>query len=84
MGTGTEKVPEPGIFHISGGIGTGIGKIWYRKKSRNRYRENLVPKKVSVSVSKIFGTGKKYRYRYRSTFWVPSHTAMLSTLTDFS
>ena len=71
MGTGTEKVPEPGIFHISGGIGTGIGKIWYRKKvsepvsvklsigkkSRNRYRENLVPKKVPVSVSKIFGTG---------------------------
>ena len=71
MGTGTEKVPEPGIFHISGGIGTGIVKIWYRKKvsepvsvklsigkkSRNRYRENLVPKKVPVSVSKIFGTG---------------------------
>ena len=60
-------------------IGTGIGKIWYRKKVsepvsvkfgigkkyRNRYRKNLVPKKVPVSVSKIFGTGKKYRYRYR-------------------
>ena len=88
MCTGTEKVPEPGIFHISGGIGTGIGKIWYRKKvsepvsvkfgtgkkSRNRYRKNLVPEKVPVSVSKIFGTGKKYRYRYRLTFWVPSHT----------
>ena len=38
MGTVTEKVPEPGIFHISGGIGTGIGKIWYQKKSRNQYR----------------------------------------------
>ena len=98
MGTGTEKVPEPGTFHFF---------WWYRnryrknlvpekvsepvsvkfgigKKSRNRYRKNLVPKKVPVSVSKIFGTGKKYRYRYRSTFWVPSHTAMLSTLTDFS
>ena len=45
MGTGTEKVPEPGIFHISGGIGTGIGKIWYRKK-------------VSEPVSEKFGTGK--------------------------
>ena len=81
-------VPVPGIFHFFGGIGTGIGKIWYRKKvsepvsvkfgigikSRNRYRENLVPKKVSESVSKIFGTVKKYRYRYRLTFWVPSHT----------
>ena len=42
-------------------LGTGIGKIWYRKK-------------VPVSVSKIFSTGKKYRYRYRPTFWVPSHT----------
>ena len=54
-------------------IGTGIDKIWY-KKSRNRYRKNLVLKKVPVSVSKIFSTGKKYRYRYRPTFWVPSHT----------
>ena len=45
MCTGTEKVPEPGIFHISGGIGTGIGKIWYRKK-------------VSEPVSEKFGTGK--------------------------
>ena len=82
------EFPVPGIFHFFGGIGTGIGKYWYRKKvsepvsekfgtgkkSRNRYRKNLVPEKVPVSVSKIFGTGKKYRYRYRSTFWVPSHT----------
>ena len=50
-------VPIPGIpgtenFHFFGGIGTGIGKIWYRKK-------------VPVSVSEKFGTGKKYRYRYR-------------------
>ena len=44
-------------------LGTGIGKIWYRKK-------------VPVSVSKIFSTGKKYRYRYRPTFWLPSHTAV--------
>ena len=36
----------------------GIGKIWYRKKFQNRYRKNLVLKKVLVSVSKIFGTGK--------------------------
>ena len=27
-------------------------------QSRNRYRKNLVPEKVPVSVSKIFGTGK--------------------------
>ena len=47
MGNGTLKVPGPGNRNFSGGIGTGIGKIWYRKK---------------------------YRYRYRLKFWVPSHT----------
>ena len=52
MGTVTEKVPEPGIFHISGGIGTGIGKFWYRKK-------------VSEPVSEKIWYQKKYRYRYR-------------------
>ena len=49
--------------------------------SRNRYRKNLVPKKVPVSVSKIFGTGKKYRYRL--TFWIPSHTAVWTTLCEY-
>jgi len=34
---------------------------WYR----NRYRKNLVPKKVPEPVSKIFGTEKKSRNRYR-------------------
>ena len=37
--------------------------------------KNLAPEKALVSVSKIFGAGKEYRYRYRFTFWVPSHTA---------
>ena len=64
FGTG-KKVSEPVL--VKNGIG---------KKSRNRYRKNLVPKKVPVSVSKIFGTGKKYRYRYRLIFWVPSHTGI--------
>ena len=38
-------VPVPGIFHFVGGIGTGIGKYWYRKK-------------VSEPVSENFGTEK--------------------------
>ena len=46
------EFPVPGIFHFFGGIGTGIGKYWCRKK-------------VSEPVSEKFGTGKKYRYRYR-------------------
>ena len=41
-------VPVPGIFHFLGGIGTGIGKKWYRKK-------------VSEPVSEKFGTGKSPR-----------------------
>ena len=40
------EFPVPGIFDFFGGTGTGIGKNWYRKK-------------VSVSVSELFGTGKK-------------------------
>ena len=32
IGTGTVSVPVPGFFHFSCGIGTGIVKIWYRKK----------------------------------------------------
>ena len=86
MGTGIVEVTVPEIFHFFGGIGTGIGKNWYRKKvlepvsenfgtgkkSRNRYRKNLVPEKsfwnryrkilvlekVSESVSEKFGTEK--------------------------
>ena len=38
------------LLLIFEGIGTGIVHPWYRKK-------------VSVPVSKIFGTGKRYRYR---------------------
>ena len=64
-------VSEP----VSEQMGTG-------KKSRNRYRKNLVPekslgtgigqiwyrKKVSEPVSEKFGTEKKYRYRYKKYF----------------
>ena len=68
------EFPVPGIFHLFGGIGTGIGKNWYRKKVsepvsenfgtgkkyRNRYRKNLVPEKVSEPVSEKFGTGNDF------------------------
>ena len=85
------EFPVPGIFNFFGGIGTGIGTNWYRKKvsepvsvkfgtdkkSRNRYRQNLVPEKVSEPVSEKFDTGTEFRcqnlgilkiyngYRYR-------------------
>ena len=59
-------VPFPGIVHFfwwyrnryrkklvpEKSLGTGIGKIWYRKK-------------VPEPVSEKFGTGKKYQYRNR-------------------
>ena len=52
-----------GIFHFFGGIGTSIGKNWYRKIVSDRYRTNLVPEKS-------LGTGirKKYRNRHRKKF----------------
>ena len=58
-------------FGTEKSLGTGIGKIWYQKKVSDSL---LVPEKMPVSLSKLFGTGKKYRYRYRLTSWVPSHT----------
>ena len=50
MDTGTVWVPVPRIFHFSGGIGTGIGKIWYRKKVSE-------PVSVKFGIGKSFGTG---------------------------
>jgi len=62
------EFPVPGIFNFFGGIGTGIGTNWYRKKvsepvsvkfgtdkkSRNRYRRNLVPEKsLGTGIGKI-------------------------------
>ena len=62
MGTGTVQVPVLRIFHFYGGIGTGIGQIWYRKK-------------VSEPVSDKFGTEKRYRYRYRK-YLVPEKVSV--------
>ena len=42
------------FFGIDKSIGIGFVFFWYRKKYRYRFRKNLVSKKVSVSVSKIF------------------------------
>ena len=44
-------IPVPGIpateyFSFFGGIGTGIRKKWYQKKSLNQYRKNLVPELI--------------------------------------
>ena len=46
------EFPVPGICDFFGGIGTGIGTNWYRKK-------------VSEPVSVKFGTEKKSQNRYR-------------------
>ena len=57
--TGTGTVPGNCSFFlvvsepVSEKIGTG-------KKSRNRYRKNLVPEKVLELESNIFGTEKKF------------------------
>ena len=64
LGLGISPVPFPGFLYFFYSLGTGHEKIWYRKKSRNRSRKNLVPKKVSEPVS------------FR--FWVSSHTDAVS------
>ena len=40
-----KKVSEPVSkkFGTKKSLGTGLEKFWYRKKSRNRFRKNLVP-----------------------------------------
>ena len=56
-------VPVPGMVSESlseKSIRTGIGKNWFRKKSRNRYWKNLVPEKVWEPVSEKFGTGTEF------------------------
>ena len=75
-------------------LGTGIGKIWYRKKvpepvsekfgtgkrSRNRYRKNLVPELIFVAFYLfefrrfIMGTGTgtgnfSFFWWYRNRYW---------------
>ena len=56
-----KKVSEPVSekFGTGKSLRTGIGKIWYRKEVSETVSKKLVPEKVPVSVSKIFGTGKK-------------------------
>ena len=42
-------------FATGKSLGTGVGKIWYRKKYRYRYQKYLVLEKVSISFN-ILGT----------------------------
>ena len=70
MGTVTEKVPEPGIFHISGGIGTGIENIWYRIK-------------VWVSVSfNILGTVTHWKTNFSPVFFADRVSYSSASLFD--
>ena len=57
------EFPVPGISHFVGGIGTGIGTNWYRKKVSEPVSEKFGPEKVPEPVSenlvpeKSLGTG---------------------------
>ena len=56
-------------------FGTGIGKIWYRKKvSESVSEKSGTEKTIGIVIGNILYR-KKYRNRYRLIFWVPSHTA---------
>ena len=65
-------------FSFYGGMGTGIGKIWCRKKvSEPGIGEIWYRKKVLKPVSERFGTDKKYRYRYQK-YLVPEKSIGIS------
>ena len=50
----SEPVSEK--FGTGKSLGTGIGKIWYRKKYRYRYRKYLVPEKsIGIGIVQHFG-----------------------------
>ena len=57
-------IPVPGIFHFFGGIGTGIGKIWYQKKVSEPVSEKFDPgtdfRCQNLGILKIYNG---YRYR---------------------
>ena len=68
--TGTDfRCQNLGILKIYNGyryrIGTGTENFSFFWWYRNRYRNRLVPEKVSEPVSVKFGIGKKSRNRYR-------------------
>ena len=60
-------------------LGTGIGKIWYRKKVSEPVSENFgTVKSTGIGIVNIWYR-KKYWYRYRLKFWVPSHSVSDAT-----
>jgi len=88
IGAGTGKfsffqvVSEPVSENFGTGksLGTGIGKIWYRKKVSEPVSEKFGnDKSTGIGIENIWYR-KKSRYRYRSTFWVPSHTDIYECL----
>ena len=61
IGYRTVWVQVSGIFIFCGGVGTGIGKIWYRKT----FSEPVSVKfGIGTGIEKIWYR-KKYRYLYR-------------------
>ena len=92
-----DKLLKSQEYFIFGGIGTGIGKnwyqkqsrnryqkFWYRKKSRNRYWKKLVPETVSEPVSKKLVPEKSLGTGIgKFWYWKKSRNRYLSNLEDF-
>ena len=70
------EFPVPGIFHFFGGIGTGIGKNWYRKKVSEPVPEKFDTgtdfRRQNLGILKIYN---EYRYRYRKNL-VPKNSTV--------
>ena len=86
-------VPVPGMVSESlseKSIRTGIGKNWFRKKSRNRYWKNLVPEKsLGTSIGQIWYRKKvsepvseKFTYLHL-TWWLGARETCVSKTSYF-
>ena len=75
-------VPVPGIFHFLVVSEPVSEKIGIGKKSRNRYRSNLVSEKsLGTGIGKNWYR-KKYRYRYRK-YLVPEKSIGIGMVQHF-
>ena len=64
------------LFYFFGGFGFSIEIFFEKKKYWIWYRKNLVSEKVSDSVSKKFGIGKKFGFGFVQILGIVTHCSM--------
>ena len=67
------------LFHLFGGFGFGIEKIWFRKKDRIRYKKLGIEKSIGFGIGKQFWIRFRSHFRYRHTLITFSNIWMFNT-----